>query len=140
MDISKAVKSGYFQALSPEIGVNIYDAFAIPENAEYPYVIISSVSVSEIPTTDLCKKFNVDVSLDIVTGFSSPTGMDAAFDIGEDIEAIVNPNSGVDLDISAYGWRIGETRLTGTQPIQLRTDNFYIYRQVRTYSHIVIPV
>jgi hypothetical protein len=80
MDLSKALKAGYFQALYPEIGVPIYDAFSIPEMAGYPYVIISSITTSEITNTT-CKKFNADVTLDIVTGFTRPTGMDQAFDI-----------------------------------------------------------
>ncbi len=48
MDLSKALKSGYYQALYPEIGVPVYDAFSIPENAAYPYVIISNITTNEI--------------------------------------------------------------------------------------------
>ena len=139
MDLSKALKAGYFQALYPEIGVPIYDAFSIPEMAPYPYVIISSITTSEIANTS-CKKFNADVTLDIVTGFTRPTGMDQAFDIAEDIEAIINPTNKVDINITAYGWRIGNTNLATSDSIQLRTSEYWIYRNVRTYSHIVVPL
>jgi hypothetical protein len=139
MDLSKALKAGYFQALYPEIGVPIYDAFSIPEMAPYPYVIISSITTSEIANTS-CKKFNADVTLDIVTGFTRPTGMDQAFDIAEDIEAIINPTNKVDINITAYGWNIGNTNLATSDSIQLRTSEYWIYRNVRTYSHIVVPL
>jgi hypothetical protein len=139
MDLSKALKAGYFQALYPEIGVPIYDAFSIPEMAPYPYVIISSITTSEIANTS-CKKFNADVTLDIVTGFTRPTGMDQAFDIAEDIEAIINPTNKVDINITAYGWRIGNTNLSTSDSVQLRTSEYWIYRNVRTYSHIVVPL
>ena len=139
MDLSKALKAGYFQALNPEISVPVYDAFSIPEMAPYPYVIISSITTSEIANTS-CKKFNADVTLDIVTGFTRPTGMDQAFDIAEDIEAIINPFSAVDININAYGWRIGNTNLATSDSVQLRTGEYWIYRNVRTYSHIVVPL
>ena len=139
MDLSKALKAGYFQALYPEIGVPIYDAFSIPEMAPYPYVIISSITTSEIANTS-CKKFNADVTLDIVTGFTRPTGMDQAFDIAEDIEAIINPTNKVDINITAYGWNIGNTNLATSDSLQLRTSEYWIYRNVRTYSHIVVPL
>jgi hypothetical protein len=139
MDLSKALKAGYFQALYPEIGVPIYDAFSIPEMAPYPYVIISSITTSEIANTS-CKKFNADVTLDIVTGFTRPTGMDQAFDIAEDIEAIINPTNKVDINITPYGWKIGNTNLATSDGVQLRTSEYWIYRNVRTYSHIVVPL
>jgi hypothetical protein len=139
MDLSKALKAGYFQALYPEIGVPIYDAFSIPEMAGYPYVIISSITTSEI-TSSNCKKFNADVTLDIVTGFTRPTGMDQAFDIAQDIEDIINPMSNADININAYGWEIGTTNLASSDSVQLRTGEYWIYRNVRTYSHIVVPL
>jgi len=139
MDISLALKTGYFKALNPEIGISIYDAFAAPESASYPYVIISDISVSErLPNG--CKIYNATVTLDIVTGFSSPTGMNQAWEISEDITDIVNPMDLADLDIENIGWAIGETRLIGSNPVQLRSNNYWIYRNVLQFSHIVYPV
>lgn len=139
MDISLAIKTGYSQALSPEIGIPVYDAFAIPENAIYPYVIIADISVQErLPNG--CKIYNASVTLDVVTGFNSPTGMNQAWEITEDIRAIIDPMDLQDLDIESNGWAIGETRLTGSNPIQLRTGNYWIYRNVLQFSHIVYQV
>lgn len=138
MDISLAIKTGYFQALNPEIGVSIYDAFSVPESATYPYVIISEISVQErIPNG--CKIYNATVTLDVVTGFSSPTGMNQAWNITEDIVSIVNPMNFQDLDIEGNGWVIGETRLVGSNPIQLKTNNYWIYRNILVFSHIAYP-
>jgi hypothetical protein len=136
MDLSLALKTAYFQALDPEIGVSVYDAFSIPERVSYPYVIISSIDVNEIVNSG-CKSYQATVTLDIVTGFSSPTGMNTAWIIGENIESIINPNSRINLDLSANGYQMGQTRLTGSNSLQLRTDNYYIYRNIRTYSHII---
>lgn len=138
MDISLALQSGYLQALNPEIGIPIYNAFAVPENATYPYVIIASIQPSE-ELDSKCKSFDVTVTLDIVTGFTSPTGSTQAFNISEDIENIINPSNRQQIDITSMGWEIGQTRSSST-PIQLRSGNYWIYRVIKTFTHKVWPV
>lgn len=138
MDISLALKTGYFQALNPEIGIPIYDAFAVPSNAVYPYVIIASISPSEIINAK-CKSWNATVTLDVVTGFNAPTGMNQAFEISEDIENIINPPSRTPIDLISYGYQIGQTR-SGSQPNQLKTGTYWIYRNIITFSHIIWSV
>ena len=138
MDISLALKTGYFQALNPEIGIPIYDAFSVPVSATYPYVIIASIDpVEELDSK--CKSFDVSVTLDIVTGFSSPTGMNAAWNISEEIENIVNPPSRQPINLEPYGWEIGQTR-SSSVPIQLRTGNYWIYRCIKTFVHKIWPI
>lgn len=137
MDISLAIKTGYVQALNPEIGIPIYDAFSVPESAVYPYVIIADISPFE-ETDSKCKSFDVTVTLDIVTGFSSPTGMNQAFNISEEIENIINPNNRNQIDLTSMGWQIGQTR-SASQPIQLKTNNYWIYRNIKTFTHKVWP-
>jgi len=136
MDLSLALKIAYFQALSPEIGISVYDAFAIPENVKYPYVIISSIDVSEDLNSG-CKSWRADVTLDIVTGFNSPTGMNRAWEIAGLIEDIINPDSRANLDLESNGYQVGQTRFTSSIPNQLRTDNYWIYRNIRSYNHII---
>lgn len=138
MDISLALKSGYFQALSPAIGIPVYDAFSIPAGASYPYVIISEINPVEIVNSK-CKSYNVTVTLDVVTGFSSPVGMNQAFEISEDIENIINPPNRQYIDLTSMGYQIGQTRASAI-PNQLRSDNYWIYRNIKTYSHIVFVV
>lgn len=138
MDVSLAIKTAYYQALSDEIGVPIYDAFSIPHDASYPYVIIASITDSErLPRG--CRIYNVDVTLDVVTGFSSPTGMNQAFIISDEIKQIIWPETKQDIDTTANGYVVGETVYLGSNPLQLRSNNYWIYRNVLTFSHIVYP-
>lgn len=138
MYVSLAIKSGYFQALSPAIGIPVYDAFSVPAGATYPYVIISEIRPDEIVTAK-CKSYDVRVTLDIVTGFSSPAGMNRAFEISEDIENIINPPSRQYIDLTSMGYQIGQTRVSDV-PNQFRTDNYWIYRNIKTYTHKVFVV
>jgi len=135
MDISKAIKTAIFQALSPAIGVPVYEAFAIPESATYPYVIISSIDANE-DLNSKCKSFRVNVLIDIVTGYSSPKGSNAALDISESVENIINPNSRNYIDMTSLGYQIGQVR-SNSQMVQLRTDNYWIYRALKSYDMIV---
>ena len=129
-----AIKKAYFQALTDVLLIPVYDAFSIPETVKYPYVIIASIDTNEVLNTS-CKTWTVNVNLDIVTGFTSPKGMDSAYQIGGQIEHIINPDNR--NPIAVDGYTIGQTRLIGSTPLQLRTNNHWIYRNIRVYSHIV---
>jgi hypothetical protein len=138
MDISLAIKSGYFEALSYGLNIPVYDAFAIPVGVSYPYVIIASIQpIEELDSK--CKSWDVTVTLDIVTGFTSPKGMKQAYEISGLIEDIINPASRVQIDLSPYGYQIGQTR-SNSVPNQFRTDNYWIYRSIKTFSHKVWPI
>jgi hypothetical protein len=132
--IDLAIKKAYFQAITDVITTPVYDAFSIPETVKYPYIIISGIDVNEVLNTS-CKTWNVNVTLDIVTGFNSPKGHDSAYEIGGQIEDIINPDNR--NPIAVEGYSIGQTRLIGSTPLQLRTNNHWIYRNIRVYSHIV---
>lgn len=135
MGVDLAIKKAYFKALNNKLGgVPIYDAFAIPETVQYPYVIISQIDVREDLAAS-CKTWRCDVTLDVVTGFSSPTGMGKAYEIGDKIEKIINPNNRKAIDVEGY--KIGQTRLTGSTGLQLMTNNYWIYRNIRVYSHVI---
>ena len=136
MDLSLAIKTAYFQALNGNIGCPVYDAFSIPPTVTYPYVIIASIDVREIFEAG-CKMWRADVLLDVVTGFSSPTGMNAAWNIADLIEAEINPDSRDNIDLTSSGYTCIMTRLASSTNVQLRTENYWIYRTLRTYSHIV---
>ena len=136
MDISLAIKTGYFEALSYGLNIPVYDAFAIPANAVYPYVIIASIEVNE-EIDSKCKSFNATVTLDIVTGSASPTGMNQAYTISGAIEDIINPASRIPIPLTDY--EIGQTR-SSSQDNQIRTNNWWIYRVIKVYSHLIWPV
>lgn len=139
MELSKAVRTGYYQALSGVISAPVYDAFAIPEQPGYPYVLISS-QTSVQRTIKRCKAYDVTITIDIVTGSESQIGMSQAEDIAEEIENIVNPDTYVDLDITANGYRIGNTFRIGDGQITSRNDLYYVYRKLISYSHIVSKI
>jgi hypothetical protein len=136
MDISLAIKSGYYEALSYGLNIPVYDAFAIPATVSYPYVIIAQIDVAE-EVNSKCKSYDATVTLDIVTGFPNATGMTEAFQLSGLIEEIINPASRIAIPLQDY--EIGQTRST-SQPIQLRTNNWWIYRVIKVYSHKLWPI
>jgi len=135
MTIETAIGNAYFKALSPEIGYPVYRAFAVPESASFPYVIISTIDVNQVIPSG-CKKWRVSVTLDIVTGFASPTGNTQANTIANLIENIINPDSMLDISIE-LPYTIGDTRNTLSKPLENKSDNYWIYRNLRTYQHTV---
>lgn len=139
MELSKAVRTGYYQALSGVISAPVYDAFAIPEQPQYPYVLISS-QTSVQRTIKRCKAYDITIVIDIVTGSQSQIGMSQAEDIAEEIENIVNPDTYVDLDITANGYKIGNTFRVGDNNLTARNDLYYVYRKILTYGHIVSKI
>lgn len=139
MELSKAVRTGYYQALSGFISAPVYDAFAIPEQPQYPYVLISS-QTSVQRTIKRCKAYDITIVIDIVTGSQSQIGMAQAEDIAEEIEDIVNPDTYVDLDITANGYKIGNTFRVGDNNLTARNDLYYVYRKILTYGHIVSKI
>lgn len=139
MELSKAVRTGYYQALEGVISAPVYDAFAIPEQPQYPYVLISS-QTSVQRTIKRCKAYDITIVIDIVTGSQSQIGMAQAEDIAEEIEDIVNPDTYVDLDITANGYKIGNTFRVGDNNLTARNDLYYVYRKILTYGHIVSKI
>lgn len=139
MELSKAVRTGYYEALNEVISAPVYDAFAIPEQPQYPYVLISSQS-SVQRTIKRCKAYDVQITLDIVTGSTDQIGMSQAEDIAEEIGDIINPDDFVDIDITANGYRIGNTFRTADGQLTSRNDLYYVYRKILVYSHIVSKI
>ena len=136
MELSKAVRTGYYQALSGVISAPVYDAFAVPSQPQYPYVLISS-QTSVQRTIKRCRAYDVSITIDIVTGSESQIGMSQAEDIAEEIENIINPDTYVDIDITAYGYKIGNTFRIGDGQLTARNNLYYVYRKILNYSHIV---
>lgn len=136
MELSLAVRTGYYQALSGVISAPVYDSFAVPEQPGYPYVIISSQTSTQ-RLIKRCKVYDVSITLDIVTGSTDQIGMAQAEGIAEEIEDIVNPDTFVDLDITANGYAIGDTYRASDGQLTDRNDMYYVYRKILTYNHIV---
>lgn len=136
MELSKAVRTGYYTALSGVISAPVFDAFALPNNIDYPYVLISS-QTSVQRSIKRCKVYDLSIVIDIVTGSPNVIGMSQAEDIAEEIENIINPDTFEDIDIRANGYKIGDTRRIADNQITTKNEVNYIFRKLITYSHII---
>jgi putative aminopeptidase FrvX len=76
--------------------------------------------------------------VDVVTGSKDPKGRGDAEDIAEQVNNIINPDTFIDLDLSAYGYQLGNTRLENDTDISSKNNNGYVFRKLLRYSHLII--
>lgn len=144
MELSKALRVGYFNALDGNVTFNsnvvpVFDAFAIPEGVSYPYILLSSQTSTQ-GNLKRCKRYNASILIDIVTGSSDPIGRSDAEDIAEQIEDIINPDSFEDLNININGYDIGNTSRAGDNDLSDKNGIYYIFRKLITYDHIITKI
>src|SRR6187431_877171 len=113
MELSKAIRTAYFTALDGQITFNsnvvpVFDAYAIPDGVTYPYILLSSQTSNQL-NIKRKKRYNASILIDIVTGSTDPIGRSDAEDIAEQVDLIINPNSFIDIDLSQYGYQLGNT-------------------------------
>ncbi len=136
MELSEAIRTGYFDYLQGVVSAPGYDAYALPENTPYPYWLVSSQTELQREVTD-GKVYDATVLIDIVTGSTDPIGRDQAEGIADEIEAIINPDDATDIDISMYGFVIGDTNREQGFDGFARSGSFYIFRKLLRYRHII---
>jgi len=135
VELNKAIRIGYASALS-SISAPIYDAYAIPEQASYPYVLIGSqTNVQRV--VKRTKIYDATVTVDIVTGSQETIGRSQSEDIAEEIENIITPDTFTDLNIEANGYKIGDTIKISDNYITSKNDVNYVYRKIITFKHII---
>lgn len=144
MELSKALRVGYFTALDGNITFNsnvvpVFDAFAIPEGGSYPYILLSSQTSNQL-RIKRCKRYNASILIDIVTGSTDPIGRSDAEDIAEQIDNIVSPMSFEDLDLSAYDYQICDTYRDNDTDLSDKNNIYYVFRKLLTYNHIVVEL
>lgn len=144
MELSKAVRTGYFQALNGNVSLNgnnvpIFDVYALPEDVSYPYILLST-QVSNQLNIKRCKRYNASILIDIVTGNVNPIGREDAEDISEQIENIVNPDTYTDLNINLNGYQLGNTIRQQDTDASLMNGQYYIYRKLITYQHLIVKL
>lgn len=144
MELSKAVRTAYFTALDGNIifnsiAVPVYDAYAVPDGIPYPYILLSSQTSNQL-SIKRCKRYNVSVIVDIVTGSTDVIGRSDAEDIAEQIEDIINPDDFTDLDLSANGYQLGNTSRDNDTDLTDKNNIYYIYRKLLTYSHLAVKL
>lgn len=136
MELNKAIRTGYFTALSGVISVPVYDAFAVPEQANYPYVLVSSqTNMQRIVKRN--KVYDATVVIDIVTGSQNPKGKAESENIAEEIENIITPDTYIDLNIEANGYKIGDTIKINDNYLMQKNDVHYVVRKIITFKHII---
>jgi len=144
MELSKAIRTAYYTALNGNITFNslpvpIFDAYALPDNISYPYVLLSSQTSNQL-IIKRCKRYNASILIDIVTGSTDPIGRSDAEDIAEQVDLIVNPDNFVDPDLSTYGYQLGNTIRDGDSDLTDKNNIYYIYRKLLTYSFLAVKL
>ncbi len=144
MELNKAIRTAYFAALNGNVTFNsnvvpVFDAYAIPNDVVYPYILLSSQTSTQL-RIKRCKRYNSSILIDIVTGSTDPIGRSDSEDIAEQVEDIVNPDTYEDLDLSAYGYQLGNTFLDGDTDLTDKNNIYYIYRKLLTYSFLAVKL
>lgn len=144
MELSKAIRTGYFNALDGNITFNsqivpVFDAYALPENTPYPYILLSTQTSNQL-RIKARKRYNASVTVDIVTGSTDPIGRSDSEDIAEQIEEIINPDDFTDLDLSAYDFQLGNTFRDSDNDLADKNNIYYIYRKLLTYNHLIVKL
>lgn len=144
MELSKAIRVAYYNALNGNVTfeskvVPVFDAFAVPDGVSYPYILLSSQTSNQL-SIKRCKRYNASVLIDIVTGSAEPIGRSDAEDIAEQIDAIMNPDTFMDLDLSTYGYQLGNTNRDNDTDLSDKNNIYYIYRKLLTYNHLIVKL
>lgn len=141
MDLSLAIRKGYYNALALNVVFNtkiveVYDSFAPSEVASYPYIIISTINTNQVDVKR-CRIYDVSVLIDVVTGSTEANfGREESDLIGEQISAIINPETYIDVDLSANGFSIGNTT-ESSRYLTARNTPYFIFRKLLTFEHII---
>lgn len=142
MELSKAIRTGYFGALNgnvtyASVAVPIYDSFALPQDAtSYPYILLST-QTDDQREQKTGKTLNATILIDVVTGAKDSIGRGQSEDIAEQIEDIINPDSNTSIDITANGWRISDTLRSQSFEFTDKNDKYYIFRKLLRYSLLI---
>lgn len=144
MELSKAVRTAYYNALDGNVLFNsvpvpVFDAFALPDGIPYPYILLSSQTSNQL-IIKRCKRYNASIIIDIVTGSADPIGREDAEDIAEQVDAILNPDTFIDIDLSSYGYQLMNTNRDSDSDLTDKNNIYYIYRKLLTYNFLIVKL
>lgn len=139
MIVSQAIRTAIYNLLEGAVfygmtPVAVYDAFSIPEGANYPYILLTSQSDSERLTKGR-RPSDGDVMIEAVTGFKSPEGMELAEELMSQVNALVNPRDRSDFPV--IGYELGDIRVSRSYNLTAKNDIYYVYRKIIIYSYII---
>ncbi len=141
MELSKAVRTAYYNALSGNITFNsnivpVFDAYAVPDGIPYPYILLSSQTSNQL-IIKRCKRYNSSILVDIVTGSTDPIGRRDSEDIAEQIDNIINPDTFIDIDLSGYGYQLMNTNRENDTDLSDKNNLYYVYRKIMSYNFLI---
>lgn len=135
MDLTEALQRGYFTALQP-LGYQVYSAYSVPEQVEYPFILIGTINATQRYIDRPFVEYEAFVTVDIVTGFPSPIGRAQALAISNQVESIINPDNGDAIPLPEP-YLEARTFLQNSGTLESKANNYYIYRVVKTYRHLI---
>lgn len=136
MELSLAIRTALYQSLDGVISAPVFDAYALPENTPYPYVLLSSQTSTQ-RLIDTCRVYDATVLIDIVTGSQDPIGRAQSESIASEVEAIVNPLNNVDIYTEINGFRVSYTNREQDFDTSARNGGYYIFRKLLRYRFLV---
>ena len=144
MELSLAVRTGIYQALLNNVThngevVKAYDAYALPQTAEYPYILLSTQNNAQ-RNTKFVRPQDASIIVEVVTAYLQPVGRKTSEQIYEQVSAIINPDDRSQIDLSPYGYKIGDTINAGSTFLASKNDAYYVYRKLTTFNFIVSTV
>jgi|SRR5690554_2717405 len=142
MEVSLALRRAYFKKLNGNITLDgdtipVFDAYALPEDVTYPYMLLSSQVNVQRGVKCNTKMYNSTILVDIVTGDIDPIGREQSEVIANKIETLVYPDNDTDLDLTDDGWEIGHTQREQDFDSSQRSDVYYIFRKLIRYEHLI---
>ena len=133
MIVEEFLQRKYFEELKAQ-GLNVYSSGAIPENEDQPFVVIGELQ--SIQRLNPCESYECFVTIDVVTRSLSPIGRGIVFALASQCDVAVR-------NIGQYSdgeFRLYNTYLSNSFPLEERTGTHYYFRNIRTYSHLVSRV
>lgn len=140
MDLDLAIRTAVFGAIDGNViynavAVPVYDAFALPPNVAYPYILLSSQTQGQRSTKGI-RPFDATLQIDVVTGMLQPEGREQSELIMDQVNTIINPDTRAQINTSVNGWVIGDTTKQSSFSITSKNEMYYIYRKLATYVFI----
>jgi hypothetical protein len=133
MGINEVLHRAYYDELI-KTGLNVYASTSVPEIQTYPYIIINGVQLIQRRTKP-CLQYEAFVTITVVTGNINPVGRLESMQIGEQVNELINADYG-DIPLSE-GYVCGSTYLQGSQLLESKQNNYYIYTNNLTFRHLI---
>ena len=141
MELSLAIREGLYEALNGAViydgnPIEVFDAYALPQTAQYPYILLSTQNQSQ-RLAKCIRPQDAQIQVEVVHGFLEPRGFKIVEELMEQVDNIINPNTRDQIDITAKGYKIGNTYRTAGPNLTSKNDVYYVYRKISTYEFII---